>query len=350
MEYYVLGVKPGASREDVKAAYRKEAMRWHPDRHAASGPQAAKEAAEKFRKVSEAYEAIQSGKVYTADRQQGRGGNYNSGTGDYNPFTRTSGSSADTKGWVKQENARAQRNLGILWFGIAFGCMVVYLFPETKPKRTRQRPGDAEFFVGRPGRARAPINDPQDTGLIKGKKNIESFENSSNNFPPRGASSFLPRSVAASEEPDGHVAEAAISDRAVFNYTYEPATKSSRQADRQTGSSLHGPANMHSPSSKSPTMPRDNSLAEDSPSENSDSDQDGHPLDAMWRRHQKKQLKGKGIHRRTRPFIKSNVQSDKAHVHAARSPIDDKFHSSGSHINRIPTLNAAWTHKAQYDQ
>eukprot|EP00854_Cymbomonas_tetramitiformis_P009542 gene9542-biopygen9741 len=207
-------------------------MRWHPDRHAASGPQAAKEAAEKFRKVSEAYEAIQSGKVYTANRQHSGGGNYNSGTGDYNPFTRTSGSSADTKGWVKQENARAQRNLGILWFGIAFGCMVVYLFPETKPKRTRQRPGDAEFFVGRPGRARAPINDPQDTGLIKGKKNIEAFENSSsNNFSPRGASSFLPRSVAASEEPGGQVAEAALSARAVFNY--EPATKSSRS--KQTG-------------------------------------------------------------------------------------------------------------------
>jgi len=30
--YATLGVKPGASKDDIKAAYRKAAMKWHPDR------------------------------------------------------------------------------------------------------------------------------------------------------------------------------------------------------------------------------------------------------------------------------------------------------------------------------
>ena len=30
--YATLGVKPGASQDDIKAAYRKAAMKWHPDR------------------------------------------------------------------------------------------------------------------------------------------------------------------------------------------------------------------------------------------------------------------------------------------------------------------------------
>ena len=51
--YEVLGVAPDASAEDVKAAYRRLAMRYHPDRNPGS-----KEAEEQFKAISEAYATL----------------------------------------------------------------------------------------------------------------------------------------------------------------------------------------------------------------------------------------------------------------------------------------------------
>jgi curved DNA-binding protein CbpA len=51
--YSVLVLKKGASDEDIKKAYRKLAMRYHPDRNAGDS-----KAEEKFKKVSEAYAVL----------------------------------------------------------------------------------------------------------------------------------------------------------------------------------------------------------------------------------------------------------------------------------------------------
>jgi DnaJ-class molecular chaperone len=52
--YSVLGVPKNAAQKDVKSAYRKLARKWHPD----ANPQNAKEAEEKFKEISEAYEVL----------------------------------------------------------------------------------------------------------------------------------------------------------------------------------------------------------------------------------------------------------------------------------------------------
>ena len=44
--------------DEVRAAYRKMAMKNHPDKVATLGPDVQKAAAEKFRQVQEAYEKI----------------------------------------------------------------------------------------------------------------------------------------------------------------------------------------------------------------------------------------------------------------------------------------------------
>ena len=51
--YEILGVARGASEEEIKGAYRKLAMRWHPDRNNGS-----KEAEEKFKDLTEAYDVL----------------------------------------------------------------------------------------------------------------------------------------------------------------------------------------------------------------------------------------------------------------------------------------------------
>ena len=51
--YKVLGVEKNASTQEIKKAYRKLALKYHPDRNPGD-----KTAEEKFRKVSEAYEVL----------------------------------------------------------------------------------------------------------------------------------------------------------------------------------------------------------------------------------------------------------------------------------------------------
>lgn len=55
--YSVLGVARDASDEEIKKAYRKQALRWHPDRN----PTAKDEAEKKFKEVAEAYEVLSDG-------------------------------------------------------------------------------------------------------------------------------------------------------------------------------------------------------------------------------------------------------------------------------------------------
>ena len=53
--YDVLGVSENASEEEIKKAYRKLALKWHPDRHP---PEKRVEAEEKFKEIGQAYEIL----------------------------------------------------------------------------------------------------------------------------------------------------------------------------------------------------------------------------------------------------------------------------------------------------
>jgi DnaJ like chaperone protein len=57
-DYRILEISENASDEEVKKAYRKMAMKFHPDRVAGLGEEHQKAAKEKFQKVQQAYENI----------------------------------------------------------------------------------------------------------------------------------------------------------------------------------------------------------------------------------------------------------------------------------------------------
>lgn len=76
--YKVLGVSPNASDDEIKAAYRQLAKKYHPDNYA-NNP-LADLAEEKMREINEAYDMIQSMRV-----SRGNGGG-NSSSAGYNSY------------------------------------------------------------------------------------------------------------------------------------------------------------------------------------------------------------------------------------------------------------------------
>jgi molecular chaperone DnaJ len=53
-DYYdVLGVAKGASKDEIKKAYRRQAVQYHPDRNPGD-----KQSEEKFKEATEAYEVL----------------------------------------------------------------------------------------------------------------------------------------------------------------------------------------------------------------------------------------------------------------------------------------------------
>lgn len=60
--YKILEIEKSASNDEVKKAYRKMAMKYHPDKVSHLGDDFRKSAEEKFKKVNQAYEKIKKEK------------------------------------------------------------------------------------------------------------------------------------------------------------------------------------------------------------------------------------------------------------------------------------------------
>ncbi|XP_038519025.1 dnaJ homolog subfamily B member 6-like isoform X2 [Canis lupus familiaris] len=86
VDYYeVLGVQRHASAEDIKKAYRKLALKWHPDKN----PENKEEAERKFKQVAEAYEVLSDAKkrdIYDRYGKEGRNGGGGGGLHFDTPF------------------------------------------------------------------------------------------------------------------------------------------------------------------------------------------------------------------------------------------------------------------------
>lgn len=101
-DYYdILGVTKSANSQEIKAAYRKKALEWHPDRHQGADKE---EAERKFKEINEAYQVLSDANKKAAYDNYGhdafapgggtggfRGGNPFAGgfSGQTGPFTYT---------------------------------------------------------------------------------------------------------------------------------------------------------------------------------------------------------------------------------------------------------------------
>uniref|UniRef100_A0A3Q1GJI4 DnaJ heat shock protein family (Hsp40) member B6b n=1 Tax=Acanthochromis polyacanthus TaxID=80966 RepID=A0A3Q1GJI4_9TELE len=86
MEYYqILGVQKHATQEDIKKAYRKLALKWHPDKN----PDNKDEAEKRFKELSEAYEVLSDENkrnIYDRYGKEGLSGGGGGGGGHYDHF------------------------------------------------------------------------------------------------------------------------------------------------------------------------------------------------------------------------------------------------------------------------
>ena len=189
--YHVLGVPPGATDSEIKAAYRKAAMRWHPDRNTASGPEAAAMAERQFKAVNDAYDYLSNsggrgpgsgssssgGGGASSSQGSGRwrrrpwssyaasGGHAGGGGGAYagdDPFGFRTG-----RGTVGDHMRRIDRNLRVLYVSLALLAGLVYVAPPApspmeaaKARRRRERTaharGETHRFTERANVSLAP--------------------------------------------------------------------------------------------------------------------------------------------------------------------------------------------------
>ena len=75
--YKILGIKKDATEGEIKKAYRKLALKWHPDKN----PNNREEAEEKFKKINEAYSVLSD---KNKRRQYDRGGDFSFDFGSFN--------------------------------------------------------------------------------------------------------------------------------------------------------------------------------------------------------------------------------------------------------------------------
>lgn len=150
--YEILGVAKTASDEEIKKAYRKLAMKFHPDRVATMADADKKQAEEKFKELQEAYAVLsdsQKKQMYDQFGHAGVGGNSAGGGPGYEGFTAGGGSFDDifdVFGDIFGNGRRGGRggqngamrgsdleyNIQITLEESAFGCNKEVKFPRTE--------------------------------------------------------------------------------------------------------------------------------------------------------------------------------------------------------------------------
>ena len=84
--YEVLGLSKNASESEIKKAYRKAAMKYHPDKFSNSSEAEKKEAEEKFKEINEAYEILSDSQKKATYDQYGHAAFENGGHGGFGGF------------------------------------------------------------------------------------------------------------------------------------------------------------------------------------------------------------------------------------------------------------------------
>ena len=199
-EYYeLLGVEKGASAEDIKKAYRKAAMKYHPDRNPGNA-----EAEEKFKEVGEAYEVLSDDDKRSRYDQfgfagvdpnygAGQGGAYGSGFGGFGGggfggfgdfgdiFSDLFGGGASTRSAARNAPRRGENvmaNLELTFEEAAFGCEKEVATPRIETCAACSGSGSADGVIETCSQCRG-------TGQVRTVQNFMGMQMQSTSACPR---------------------------------------------------------------------------------------------------------------------------------------------------------------------
>jgi DnaJ-class molecular chaperone len=97
--YETLGINKSASKDEIKSAYRKQAMQWHPDRNKAP------DAEEKFKEINEAYEVLSNDQKKSAYDQFGNAA-FDPNSGNFGGQTHTQQNGPFSYTWQSQNGGQ----------------------------------------------------------------------------------------------------------------------------------------------------------------------------------------------------------------------------------------------------
>ena len=150
--YEVLGVKKDATKDELKKAYRKLSMMYHPDKQQGKSEEEKKDAEEKFKEIAEAYDVLSDDNKRAEYDQFGHAGksgqgftyNFNNAGDMFNRFMRDFGGFSDFFGSAKEfgfgfggnrEQGQPQEERG-RDIRVRFGLTLLELYKGVKKKIT----------------------------------------------------------------------------------------------------------------------------------------------------------------------------------------------------------------------
>lgn len=135
-DYYdILGVSKNASAAELKQAYRKLALQWHPDRNKSAGT------GEKFKEINQAYEVLSNPKKKEAYDQFGHAAFEQSGFGGFEggPFSQTNRQGPFTYTYTNMGGGSPFEDLGFDFGGFSDPFEIFESFFGGSAFRQRQR-------------------------------------------------------------------------------------------------------------------------------------------------------------------------------------------------------------------
>ena len=142
--YKILGLKTGASEEDLKNAYRDLVQVWHPDRFT-HNPSLQKRAEEQLKEINNAYEAIRTRRAHTY-RDAAQTGAHKTIHKNHHEKTKKTASahhaSSLKSGPIAKSSGRKYIILIFLFFVLSAAGYGVFLYMQPEPV------GDREVFKG----------------------------------------------------------------------------------------------------------------------------------------------------------------------------------------------------------